>query len=290
MHCVQRHSSQLHAQYRLEFSVPPSSRRHKKAWLHVDLAQPRHTAEQLHQSLHPLQHPHMAEANLLDELQPRMLTQARHRLRNPEHSAHDIMAAIPQIPKILHSFSRIINLPFPTRLDDRLDFDRMRRIDDLEHVLSRHEPEACGSRLQIIDRLAHIPLSAEDERREPIIIILHLLRFADLVQPYPHLLFRQPCIPQNRTSALQRLDDLIARIARECEARCRAVYLHRSSQRLLRTARHAIRFVQDHELMATLWESDFFLREALDAVAHDVDATFVAGVEFEHGFFAAVSQ
>ena len=191
----------------------------------------------------------MAEPNLSDELQPRMLTQSWHRLRHAEHSAHDIMAAIPQIPQVLNPFRRTVDLSFPACFDDRLNLYRMRRVNDLKDVLARHETEACKRRLQVVDRLPHIPLSTEDQRRKPVVVILDTLCLTNLVQPTPQLLFRKPRISQYRTPALQRLDDLVARIARKGKACRRAVYLHRPSQCLLRTTGHTVRLVQNDQLM-----------------------------------------
>lgn len=269
-------------------SYHPSSL--KKRRLHIYLAQPRHTPQQLHQRLHALQHPHMTEPNLPNKLQPRMLTQPRHRLRNPKHRTHDIMAAIPQTPKLLHALNRTIDLPVPARFDDRLHLNRMRRVHNLEHILPAHEAEPGGRGLQIIDRLPHIALGAEHQRRDPVIGVLDLLRLTYLQQPRHDLLVRQARIAQDRTARLQRLDDLVALVAREREPRRGAVDLHRAPKRLLGPARHAVRFVQDHEFLPARGQGDFFLGEGFDAVAHDVDAPLVAGVQFQYGFFVGRAQ
>ena len=200
------------------------------------------------------------------------------------------MAAVPQAPKLLHALDRAIHLPLPARLDDRLHLDRMRRVHDLEHILPAHETEPGGRGLQIVDRLPHIALGAEHQRRDPVVRVLHVLRLAHLQQPRDDLLVRQARVPQDRTARLQRLDDLVALVAREGEPRRGAVDLHRAPKRLLRPARHAVRFVQDHEFLAARWEGDFFLGEGFDAVAHDVDAPLVAGVELQDGFFVGGAE
>jgi hypothetical protein len=88
---------------------------------------------------------------------------------------------------------------------------------------------------------------------------------------------------------LQRLNDLVRLIACECESGSCAVYLHRPSQCLLRTARHAICLVQDDQLLPARWQGHFLLRKALYPVSHDVDTAFVGGIEFEDGFLCIVS-
>lgn len=99
------------------------------------------------------------------------------------------------------------------------------------------------------------------------------------------MLVREPRIPQYRTPALQGLDDLVTLIARERESRRRTVYLHRPPQRLLRPRCHAVRLVQYHQLLSSLRQGDFLLREPLDAATHDIDTAFVGSVEFQDGFF-----
>lgn len=262
----------------------------KKRRLHIYLAQLRHTPQQLHQRLHALQHPHMTKPNLPNKLQPRVLTQPRHCLRDPKHRTHNIMAAIPQPPKLLHALDRTIHLAVPARLDDRLHLDRMRRVHHLEHVLPTHEAEPGGGGLQIVDCLPHIALGAEHQRRDPVVRVLHLLRLADLQQPRDDLLVRQARVPQDGTARLQRLDDLVTLVAREREPRRGAVDFHRAPKRLLGPARHAVCFVQDDEFLAARGQGDFFLGEGFDAVADDVDAPLVAGVELQDGFFVGRAE
>lgn len=42
--------------------------------------------------------------------------------------------------------------------------------------------------------------------------------------------------------------------------------------------------------MPSLLQRDFLLRESLDAIAHDINAALVAGVELQHGFLVAVAE
>ena len=124
----------------------------------------------------------MAKANLPNELQSCVFAESRHRLRDPKHAAHDIMTRIPQIPKFRQSLHRLLNLRLPTRLDHRLDFHWVRRVDDAEDILARHEAEAGKRRLQVVDRLTHVAFSGENERSYSVIRVLHVLCFAHLHQ------------------------------------------------------------------------------------------------------------
>jgi hypothetical protein len=49
---------------------------------------------------------------------------------------------------------------------------------------------------------------------------------------------------------------------------------------LLRTTRHAVRLVEDDQLLPSWWQGDLLLCEALYSVAYDIDAALVGGIEF----------
>jgi hypothetical protein len=85
--------------------------------------------------------------------------------------------------------------------------------------------------------------------------------------------------------ALYRFYDLTRLITSEGESRCVAIDFHCSSKGLLRTARHRVRFVQYDDLVSTRRQRDFLLCKCLDLVAHDIDASFVRGVQFQNTFF-----
>ena len=59
---------------------------------------------------------------------------------------------------------------------------------------------------------------------------------------------------------------------------------------MLRTAGHAVRLIQNDELLPAWCKCDFLLREALYPVAYDVDTTLVRGVEFENSLFIGVTE
>ena len=85
-------------------------------------------------------------------------------------------------------------------------------------------------------------------------------------------------------------DDFVGGVAGEGEAGGGGVDFHCAAEGLLRAGGHAVGFVEDDELLAAGGEGDFFLGEAFDAVADDVDAALVAGVELEHGFFVGGAE
>ncbi len=214
----------------------------------------------------------MTEPNLPDKLQPHALAQPVHALRDPKHRADDIMAAIPQLPQLAHAAHSLFDAALVARFDDRLHLDRMRAVDDTKHVLAAHEPEARGCALQVVNRLPHIPLGAKHQRRNPIVRKLNLLRLGNLQQTAHNLLVRQAGVAQDGAARLQGLDDFIGHVAGEGEAGGGAVDFHGAAQGLLGARGHAVGFVEDDEFLAAGREGDFFLGEAFDAVADDVDA------------------
>lgn len=230
----------------------------------------------------------MAEPDLSDEFQPRMLTQARHCLGDLEHRAHDIVTTVSQFPQLFQAFHGLLHLGLPARLHHRLHFDRMRRVHHPEDVFSGHKAKAGSGGLQVIDGLPHISLGAEDECRDAIIAVLDIFGLGDGHQSLHDLLVGQPRIAQDSTARLQWLNDLVALIAGEGESGSRAIDLHGPPQGLLRSTRHAVGLVEDDQFLPPLRQGDFLLGETLDAVAHDVNTAFVGGVEFEHGFFVGV--
>lgn len=115
----------------------------------------------------------MREANLLDELEAGVFAEAVHGFGDAEHGADDIVAAVAQRPELLQPFERAFDPPVPARFEHRLHLDRMRAVDDPEHILAAHQAEAGGGALQVVDGLPHVPLGAEDERGDPVVGVLH---------------------------------------------------------------------------------------------------------------------
>ena len=66
--------------------------------------------------------------------------------------------------------------------------------------------------------------------------------------------------------------------------------LHGPPQRLLGAIRHRIRLIQNYHLVLARRQRHLLLRERLDAVAHDVDATLVRRVQLEHTLLVGVSE
>lgn len=217
----------------------------------------------------------MREPNLLDKLQLGVLAQRRNRLGDLEHGTNNIMTRVPQVPQLPEAIQRCVHVPLVARLEHGLHLDRVRTIHHLEHVIPRHEPEARVRRLQVVDRLPHVSLGAEHQRRQPVVRVLDFLGLDDLQKPLDDLRVRQLGVAQDRAARLQRLDDLVGLVAREGEARRVGVDLHRAAQRLLRARGHAVGFVEDHDLVAARREGDFLLGEAFDALADYFDACLV---------------
>lgn len=213
----------------------------------------------------------MTKPNLPNKLQPHPFAQPLHALRNPEHRANNIMTAIPQVPELAHARDGLFDARLVARFYHRLHFYRVRAIDDAEHVFAAHEPEARGRALQVVDRLAHVALGTKHERRDPIVRVFHLLGLGNLQQPPYDLGVREAGVAQDGAAGLQGLDDFVGHVAGEGEAGGGGVDFHGAAEGLLGARGHAVGFVEDDEFLAAGGEGDFFLGEAFDAVADDVD-------------------
>lgn len=105
-------------------------------------------------------------------------------------------------PKLFQTVKRLINLLLLTTPYHRLHLDWMRAVHHSEHIVPAHESEPGTCTLQIVDRLPHVSLGTEHERRNPVIAILHILRLADLVQPLDHLRVCEARVPQDGATGL----------------------------------------------------------------------------------------
>ena len=214
----------------------------------------------------------MAETDLANKLQPRMLAQPVHALGHAEHGADDVVARVAQVPQLVQRLQRGVDLGLPARPDHRLHLDRVRRVHDAEDVVPAHEPEPGPRRLEVVDRLAHVPLGTEDERGDAVLGVLDLLRRADLHEPVDDLGVREAGVPQDGAAGLEGLDDLVGLVAGEGEAGGGRVDFHGAPEGLLCARGHAVGFVEDDEFLAPGGKGYFFLSEGFYAVADDVDS------------------
>lgn len=122
---------------------------------------------------------------------------------------------------------------------------------------------------------------------------------------------RESRVAQHGASGLDGLYDLLAVVGGEREPRRARVQLHGAPQRLLRALRHAVRLIQDHDLVPPRRQRDLrasqhisltpfiyiyirhnhkifitlylLLCKHFDLVPDDIDTTVVGSVELEHG-------
>lgn len=73
--------------------------------LHVDLAELRYTATQLHKRLHPIQDAHVCEPDFPDEFQFGVLRERWNCLGDSKHGADDVVGGISQSP-VEHKLER----------------------------------------------------------------------------------------------------------------------------------------------------------------------------------------
>ena len=97
-------------------------------------------------------------------------------------------------------------------------------------------------------------------------------------------------VAEDGAAGLDGFDNFVGGVTGEGEAGGGGVDFHCAAEGLLRAGGHAVGFVEDDEFLAAWGEGDFFLGEAFDAVADDVDAALVTGVELEHGFFVGGAE
>ena len=166
----------------------------------------------------------------------------------------------------------------------------MRGVHDAEDVFAGHETEACVGGLEIVNGLAHVAFSAEDESSDTVVGILYVFRFADLQQAANDLGVGEAGVAEDSAAGLDGFDDFIGGVAGEGEAGGGRVDFHGAAESLLGAGGHAVGFVEDDEFLAARGEGDFFLGEGFDAVADDVNAALVGGVEFEDSFFVGGAE
>lgn len=144
-------------------------------------------------------------------------------------------------------------------------------VDNSEDVLARHEPEACKSRLEIVDGLPHITLGGKYERSDSVIRVFYLLSFTDLHQARDDLGVCQTGVAEDGTARLKGLDDLVGSIACEGKAGSRGVDFHGASKSLLGARRHAVCFIEYDQFLSAWREGHLLLSETFYAITDDVD-------------------
>ena len=166
----------------------------------------------------------------------------------------------------------------------------MRGVNDAEDVFTGYESEACAGGLEIVDCLAHIAFGAEDESGDTVVGVFDVFGAADLKEAGDDLGVGEAGVAEDGAAGLDGFDNFIGGVAGEGEAGGGGVDFHGAAEGLLRAGCHAVGFVEDDEFLPAGGKGYFFLGEAFDAVADDVDAALVAGVEFEDGFFVGGAE
>ena len=166
----------------------------------------------------------------------------------------------------------------------------MRGVDDAEDVFAGYEAEAGVGGLEVVDCLAHVAFGTEDEGGDAVVGRFDGLGLADLHQAADDLGVCEAGVTEDGAAGLDGFDDFVGGVAGEGEAGGGGIDFHCSSESLLRPARHAVRFIEDNQFLPAGGESDFLLRKTLYAIADDIDAALVAGVELEDGFFVGGAE
>lgn len=225
-----------------------------------------------------------------DELQLCVFWQVVHALHDTEDGHDNVDGRVSLVPEGMDCLEGRVDISLRALQDHVAEDDGVGLVADLEDVVVRNEAESTPRALEVVDGLSHVSLSREDERRKSLVVVLDSLRLANLLQALEHLGVAQLAVPQDRAAGLDRLDDLVAHVAREGKAGRVRVDLHRAAERLLRAGRHAVRLVEDDHLVPPRRERDLALREGLDLVPHHVDAALVRGVQLKHTLAVRVAQ
>ena len=172
------------------------SRRNALLGWRLDAAHGRAAAElgdkpgDLEQRVEAVEHAHVAEADLLNELELEFLVEGLI-FGDAEEGAHDVEAAKAAVPELLDDRVGLLVVGERRGLQALAHEQRMRLVAHLKHILGRDEAEARHGGLCVVERLTHIALGGEDERFETLLVERRLLRREHLVQPFEHLRVRE---------------------------------------------------------------------------------------------------
>mmetsp|Transcript_10662 Transcript_10662/g.33593 ORF Transcript_10662/g.33593 Transcript_10662/m.33593 type:complete len:202 (-) Transcript_10662:247-852(-) len=198
--------------------------------------------------------------------------------------AHNINQCEPMLnANLLHARKRSRKVVREQRLEDALDVFRLRLARARVHRRAVDARGRHGRRLQHVEATAHVAMAEADARFDAVGRVLHALRLGDLGRARRRLRGRERCEAEARAARLERGDDLVAIVADQAEARVARELLHHATQRHLRRVRHRVRLVE-HDELGQVREHLLGARKVLDALAHDIDAAVVRGVQLEnHG-------
>mmetsp|Transcript_769 Transcript_769/g.2234 ORF Transcript_769/g.2234 Transcript_769/m.2234 type:complete len:244 (-) Transcript_769:389-1120(-) len=106
-------------------------------------------------------------------------------------------------------------------------------------------------RLQIVERMSHIPFGREQNGLQARFRIRDIFGPTHAQQTFEHLFVTEPRIAQNGRPRLNGFDNFGRNVARQTKARRGTKHFHGPSQGLLCGSRHAIGLVQDNNLVST---------------------------------------
>jgi hypothetical protein len=184
----------------------------------------------------------------------------------------DILCRVALFPQALEEAVGLVQLPGMAVLHNLLGNLWVWLVAHLEHRALIDNVEPARSALQAIDSLPQIAVCREDDRLETICRVAHVLLLADFLEPRVHLGVGRLGEAQDSAARLNRLDDLGRVVARQRKPRGGRVQLHRPAHGLLGCRSHAVRLVEDYDLVLASRQSHLLLRKHLDLVSHDVDA------------------
>ena len=115
----------------------------------------------------------------------------------------------------------------------------MRRVHNAKDVVAAHEAEPGPRRLQVVDRLAHVALGAEDEGGEAVVGVLDVFGGDDLQEATDDLGVGEAGVAEDGAAGLEGLDDFVGGVAGEGEACGAGVDFHCAPEGLLRAGCHA---------------------------------------------------
>jgi hypothetical protein len=138
--------------------------------------------------------------------------------------------------------------------------------------------------LDVVDCLAHVSVSDEQQRLEGVLGYANLFALDDPFEVELHFVLAQSAEAQDDTPALDWFDDLGGGVAAQHEASGLAEVAYDHPQGVLGAFGQTVGLVQNDDFSAPWRQGDLLLSEGFYLVADHIDASLVGGIEFKGGF------
>jgi hypothetical protein len=139
--------------------------------------------------------------------------------------------------------------------------------------------------LDVVDGLAHIAVSDEEQRAEGLLSDLDSFSLDHSLEVELHLVVSQLAEPEDDAATLDGLDDLGGSVAAQHEASGLAKVADDHAQGMLCALRQTVRLVQHDDLSLACSKRHFFLCKRLDLLAHHIYSTLIRSIQLQSCLF-----